>query len=103
MHDAGGQRDLVAAQPEGVAVAVGTLVVQFDYRQVRLEERDLAQDAGAERRMALDLLVLLGRQRLGLLQDLVGQPDLADVVEQRAEPDDGHLGLGQPHLPGDDH
>ena len=43
------------------------------------------------------------RQRVGLLQDVVGQPDLADVVEQRAEADDGHLGFGQLQLPRDHH
>ena len=48
VDDAGQQRDLVAAQPVRIALAVGPLVVQLDDRQVRREE--VARCAGCARR-----------------------------------------------------
>jgi hypothetical protein len=46
------------------------------------------EDLGADRRVALDLLELLGGQAAGLLQDGLGHADLADVVQQP-----GHVDL----------
>ena len=64
MDDAREQRDLVAAQPVRVALAVGPLVVQLDDRQVRREETDAAQDARADARMLLDDVEFFRRQRV---------------------------------------
>ena len=81
------ERDVVAAQAVRVAAAVGPLVVQLDDRHVRREERHRPQDARAEHRMLLDDVVLAGGQRPRLAQHLVGDANLADVVQQRAEPE----------------
>ena len=44
VNDAGDERNLGAVKAVRVALAVGTLVMQFDNRDVRLEELDAAQD-----------------------------------------------------------
>ena len=53
VHDAREERNLVAAQPVRITLAVGPLVVQFDDRQVRRQEMDAAQDARADAGMLL--------------------------------------------------
>ena len=95
VHDPRVERNVVGQQAEGIALAVGPLMVQLDDREMRLEEGYLAENAGAKAGMATDLLELVGRQRTRLAQDVVGDADLADVVQQRAEPDDVDFGFTQ--------
>src|SRR2546430_369691 len=75
----------VSAQAVRVSAAIGPLVVQLDDRDVAGEERDRSQDAGAENRVLLDDIELGTGQRARLAQDIVGDPDLADVVQEGAE------------------
>ena len=86
MDDAREYGDLVRVQAVRIALAVRTLVVQLDDRQVRREERHGAEDPRAGDRVLLDLLELFVGQRPGLAQHVVADSDLADVVQQRAEP-----------------
>ena len=48
-------------------------------------------------------VVLFRRQRAGLAQHGVADADLADVVQERAEPQDLELVGGEVHLPADRH
>ena len=45
-----------------------------------------------------DLLEFVRRQRAGFTQDVIGDANLADVVEQRAQTDDVDLGLAEREL-----
>ena len=85
--DPGLERDLVALQVVGVALAVVALVAGADDRTDVLELLDRREDPLAELRVRLDQRPLLVRQRPRLGQDRGRNPDLADVVEQRAELD----------------
>ena len=91
VHDARGERDVVAAQPVRIAAAVRPLVVQLDDRDVGREKRHRPQDARAGTGMLLDDVELRVGQRAGLEQHVVGHADLADVVQQRAQADDFDL------------
>ncbi len=53
----------VAPQAKWIAVAIWSLVVQLDDGNVRGKEGNEPQDSRADRRVPLDLLELLGRQR----------------------------------------
>ena len=60
------------------------MVRAHDVEPLSLQERHVAEDLRADRRVLLDLLPLGAGERAALLQDLVGDADLADVVEQEA-------------------
>jgi hypothetical protein len=75
--------DRVAGQAVGVAAAVRALVVAADPPHL-LGGRHVLDDLRAERRVLLDLLVLVRRQPVGLEQHRVGDADLADVVDEAA-------------------
>ena len=87
----------VAAEPVRISLSVRPLVVQLDDRNVRLEERHAAQDPRADDGMLLDRFVFFGGQRARLHQDVIADADLADVVEERAEPKHFELRLVQRH------
>ena len=80
--DARHQRDLIALQSVGIAVAVHVFVVQFDARQHVLQLRDRAHDVGALGGVLLHQFEFLGGERAGLLQHAIVHADLADVVQQ---------------------
>ena len=82
-----GERDVLAGQPVGVAVAVPALVVVAHDELGLAEEVDVAQDLPADDRVALHQRALGLVERLGLEEDRVGDRDLADVVQQEAELD----------------
>src|SRR5258706_8790962 len=88
MNDARRERNIVAAQSEGVSPSVRALVVKLDDRQVGRQEWDLPEDTGAQCWVAFDLLELGRRQRPRLAEDRVADADLADVVQQRSESKD---------------
>ena len=77
------------AQPVRVAPlgAVVPLVVVAHALDDVGEERDRLEDLGADLRVALDLLVLLRGQPIGLGDHVVADADLADVVEQPRDVD----------------
>ena len=76
-------------QPRRVAPrrAVVPLVVVPDARHHVGEEGDGLEDSRADLGVPLDLLVLLGREPVGLRDDAVRDPDLADVVQQARDVD----------------
>ena len=79
------ERRLVGAEPVGVAAAVPALVMgAHNVEALALQERDLGEHLLAEERVLLHARALVGRQRPRLLEDLVGDPDLADVVQEEA-------------------
>ena len=79
-------RQLSGADPVGIAAAVPALVMLADERNRPGERLDRVEDALAERGVqAVDRLVFGGTLALGLEQDRLGYPELADVVEQRPE------------------
>ena len=57
-------------------------MVANDVQSGTLQQRDVAQDLRPDPGMPADELVLLGRQRARLQQDVVRNTDLADVVQQ---------------------
>ena len=75
--------------------------MQLDDRDVRREKRNRSQDSRAEDRVQLDLLVLGIGERAGLPQQRIGHANLADVVQQRAEPEDLEFCLVQAERPAD--
>ena len=92
--DAAGQRDRRGREPVRIAAAVPALVVG---------ERDLLghhqqlvgaarEDPRADRRVQLHRRELLGRVLAGLQQQVVGDADLADVVQPRRVADERRLG-----------
>ena len=88
VHDAGGQRNVIALQPVRVPATIGTLVMQLDDGDMTREERHGTEDARAERRMQLDDVDFLHRQRRRLAEHFVRHANLADVVEQSAQAND---------------
>ena len=86
-HDAGVERDLLAPEAVRIAAAVPGLVVRPDGRDRLAELLDRRHDLGADHRVRLHLLELFFRELARLAQDLVLDADLADVVQQRADPD----------------
>ena len=83
-HDPRAERDLFPLEPVGIAAAVELLVMALDNRdQVRQVWR-MQEHVRAVQRMSGDDQGLLARQRSRFPQQRVGDPDLADVVQQGA-------------------
>jgi len=80
-------RDLVAAEPVGIASAVVALVVPADDRLQVPGEFDGGEQLEAPDRVHLHDFIFLARQRPRLVQDLVRHPHLPQVVEIGAEAD----------------
>ena len=83
-EDPGVELELARVEPARVAAAGEPLVVVEHEPADRVgEAAELAQQLATPLRVALDDGELLVGQRAGLLQDRVGDVELADVVEQR--------------------
>jgi len=82
-HDAAGQRDLVSAQAVGITLAVEALVARAHDLGRTLKGRRGAEHALADQRVAAHEAPLLGFERTRLVEDRVGDRDLADVVQLR--------------------
>ena len=93
--DPGAERDVVAAQPERVAVPGVALVMVEDDRDSVLQGGGLLEDDLADPRMLDDRSPLRRRESGRLVEDLLGNGDLADVVEQGGDSDPVDLGIGQ--------
>src|SRR5207245_1996301 len=78
------ERDLVAGDPVRVARAVPALVAMAHDRAYVLQPVDRRDDPLTELRVPLDHRTLRGRQAPRLPEDAGRDPDLADVVEERA-------------------
>src|SRR6476661_3061688 len=83
--DPGLDRDLLPGPAVGIAGAVVPLVAVADDRAHLLEPVDRRDDPLAELGVRLHDGPLVGRERPGLLKDVLWDPDLPDVVEERAE------------------
>ena len=94
-QDARAHRNRVAAQARRIAEAVPALVVAEHQVGHRRPELDVAQDLGADARVDLDALELLGRQRLGLGEDVLGHGHVAHVVQQGRGPHALHVAVGE--------
>ena len=84
----------LAAESRGVARAVPPLVVVVDDGDGAAQERDLLDQPATDLGVRAHHRPLLRRERTRLEEDGVGNADLADVVEQHAVLDVGHLGFG---------
>ena len=93
----------MAEKPMRVAAPVRALMVKLDDRNVSAEEGHLPQDVGSQRRVRLDDFELVLRERPILLQYAVGDPDLADVVQERSQAKNVQLRLIQMQLSADQH
>src|SRR5207245_3717182 len=95
-EDARGERDLVPHERVRVSGAVPALVRVPDDRHHTTQEADRLEDPGAEERVLLHDLLLLGRERSGLRKDRGGHADLAERVEERRVPEISELVLAHP-------
>jgi len=76
-----------------LVVADGYLGSHFQYRNVTFSE-----DAATDRGVRLHELELLGRELAGLEQNLVGDADLANVMERGGTVDRGYHFAVQPNV-----
>src|SRR5436190_21249565 len=84
-EDARAKGDLVSLEAVRIAAPVPALVVRADHLQAfAVQQRDVAEQLGADHRMLLHEKQLRGAQRSFLVEDRVRHPDLADVVQQEA-------------------
>ena len=88
--DACRERDRLAGEAVGVAAAVPALVLVADGGRDVAEPRQRAQDALADDRVLAHELPLVVVELAGLVQHVVGDADLADVVQHRDGLDLGH-------------
>ena len=79
--DARLERDLLAGEAVGIAAAVEALVVVAHPARLELHVGGL-DDVVAQQRVALHVLVLVVGELGGLVEDRVGDADLAHVVQQ---------------------
>ena len=85
--DAGSERDLGCGEAVRIARAVPALVMVADDRPGRCEQVERLEQRVADLRMRLDDRALLLVERSRLEEDPVRDPDLPDVMEDRAEAD----------------
>ena len=101
MDDARTERDLLADDAVGIAVAVEPLVVVADRGHRVLEEAETVDDPRALLRVALHQRPLLAGEARRLQQDRVRDRKLADVVEERRVTEQVELRLREVELPAD--
>src|SRR4051794_13250874 len=102
--DARGDRGLLAREPVGIPAAVPALVAgPPDLADVLQRSAHAVQHPLARDRVAAHDIPLVVAQRTGLVDDLLGYADLADVVQQRAELDEPPLVLAEAELVCDRH
>ena len=87
------RREVLGAQPVRIAAAVEALVMRGGERREVREAGDALEDPRGDERVLADLRALRGGQPGGLVEDAVGDRQLADVVEHRRAPQVGDLGL----------
>ena len=93
-EDACAEGHLLASQTVGVAAAVEPLVVVADQRQYRLHGAQRPADALTEQRMLHDRPNSWSSRRPCLVEQGLGHPDLADVVELAGDAEDVAVRLG---------
>ena len=102
VDDARLDRNLLSFEAVRVSRAIPSLVLGPNDRAQRGKERNGGEDAFADHRVLAHDGKFLRRQRPGLLQDVAGDADLADVVEQGSVLEQAQLVGGQveslPHV-----
>ena len=99
--DLGGYRDLVALEAVGIAPAVVSLVVPAAdvpgdlHQRLVLESGKVGDHLPAHHGVGLHDLELLVGEASGLVEDLAGDGDLADVVEGGGGGDEPHVRPGE--------
>ena len=94
--DAGFERDLVAGEAVGVAGAVVVFVVVADAGGGVAQARQGFEDGGADFGVSTQRLALVRVERVGAVKDLVGDRELADVVQPAREPAAEDERVGRP-------
>ena len=89
---------LLALQAVGVAAAVPALVVVADDGREVARHAQRVADALADLGVLAHDAELVVRQRAGLVEDVLGDADLADVVQQGAVGDALQLAVAQAHV-----
>src|SRR5579864_1273972 len=100
-QDAGSQGDLLASQSVGIPRAVPMLLVVADQFRHRLHSVHRKEDLLADSGMLPHDDPLLVGEGSRLFEDLVGHPDLSDVVEQGGPANVLNLALPAAQPPGD--
>ncbi len=101
VNKAGAQGDLFALEAVGVAGAVPALVLVLDELSGFAVHLQVFEQIEADDRVLLDELLFGVIEGAALIQDGVGDGDLADVVDAGGEADGLDLVFGQFHLAGD--
>ncbi len=97
----GRDRDLLTREALWIALPVPALMVLPDDGQQATEGRHRLQDVDALRGVLAEEGELFGRERPGLVQDLGGYGQLADVVHETAALQGDDVVLRQAHRPAD--
>src|SRR5947209_8782473 len=101
MDDSGFDRNLLALQAVRIAGPIPALVLGSDDRTERREELDRDEDPLADHRMFSHDGELLWGEWSRFLEDVAGDADLADVVQERAIFHQPQLFTGQTEPPPD--
>src|SRR5262245_9962684 len=88
-------RYFVFLERVGITGAVPALVMVTHDRHHRIRESDSLQNLSANDRMNLHLLEFRGGQLAGLVENMIGNGQLADVVKQRADLQRLYLSFGE--------
>ena len=91
-------RDVLALQTLRISGAVPFFVMVADNGRHRVGEAHSFQDLGAHHRMNLHLFEFFPRQFAGLRNDVFGNGQLADVVQQRGRAQSFQLAFIQAHV-----
>ena len=91
------RRDLLTREAIGVPHAVPPFMMAPDQRRDGVRERHLADNLRSDLRMTVNLEELLRRQGSGLGEDLRWHGHLADVVQQRGDPQPLNVVLRHAH------
>ena len=94
-QDARARRNLFAFQPVGIARSVPALVVRADDGRDRIGKRDALQDLGPHQGVDLHLFEFFRGQASGLIDDVFGNGQLPNVVEQRRGAQGFDFALGE--------
>ena len=96
--DPGAEGDLVALQAVGISAAVEAFVVMQHDGDRLAQVRGGLEDDLPDARMLADRLPLVVGEGGRLVQDLLGDRDLSEVVQERSDSDALDLLVRQTHL-----
>ena len=94
-------RNLLTFQPIGIAGSIPALVMRTDDGRDGIGKGDALQNFSADLSVDLDFLEFFGRKRSGLVDDVFGNRQLADVVQQSGSAQRFDLLFGETQFFGD--